>query len=265
MDESLHGEYLLERFGASERRPEIDFDEMGRIASQAPTPDDPLAGLLRVSDLPDDHASVRLVRSRRLPDLSTLYHSDDFLGWANRLSPGKYGADPPREPRLVIPFHREGRLIGFQGRSYDGSSRSKYLTVCLDKTVPFLYGWDGVDTSQEVVAVEGPIDSMFLDNSVATAGGSITRELEGTGVPRDRFVVAYDNEPRSPQTIKKMYKAVEMGYKVLVWPERVLEKDFNDLVLAGWTRSSVMTMVRERTFGDLDAVLELNSWKRAEV
>ena len=45
---------------------------------------------------------------------------------------------------------------------------------------------------------------------------------------KNNFIIVYDNEPRSPETIKKIDKAITLGYKVCIWPDDILVKDVND-------------------------------------
>lgn len=221
-----------------------------------------------MSDLPPDHVAVETCARRMIPPerWHELRHADDFPSWANTLVPDRYRVGKDPEPRLVIPVVVGGRLVGFQGRSY-GKSRSKYMTAALDRDAPFLYGWDRVDLDRTIVALEGPIDSMFVDNGVASAGGVISRELSRTGLGPEHFTIAYDNEPRSESTIRKMERTIELGYPILVWPERIRDKDVNDLVLrlvreGSYSPGLVDSMIRENTHVGLSAALAVSEWKK---
>lgn len=244
----------MESFASGARVPEIS--------------EDPLGDIPRVSELPGNHVAVETCRRRMIPvdRWDELRHADDFPSWANTLVPDRYRVGDEPEPRLVIPVIVGGKLVGFQGRSY-GDSNAKYLTAALDRESPFLYGWDRVDLDRTIVAVEGPIDSMFIDNGVASAGGVITRELSRTGLGREHFTVAYDNEPRSESTIQKMEKTIELGYPILVWPERIRDKDINDMVLrlsseGSYRAEDIDIMIRENTHVGLAASIALSEWKR---
>ena len=43
--------------------------------------------------------------------------------------------------------------------------------------LPKLYGLDKVNLTEKIYVVEGPIDSMFIDNSIAMAGADATKLL----------------------------------------------------------------------------------------
>lgn len=274
MDEEMYREYLLEAYEDKPKPRSDNFDRMSEIAAETPRPPERV-DLPRLSELPHDHPAAELARRRMIPAerWRDLYYAYDFRAWANTHVPGRYQEREQPEPRLVIPFWSRGerRLIGFQGRLMGpGDPSAKYLTAALDKTVPFLYGYDLMDPDRRVVAVEGPIDSMFLRNAVASAGGSITRELDRTGLPKGSFVISYDNEPRSQVTVDKIMRAVRANFPVFIWPRSVLEKDFNDyfcrLVSGGKTPDdagqAIRDMIESRTYQGLEAELELDSWKK---
>lgn len=279
VDDELYGEYLLEAFGRDDRRTSIEdeLDRAAELASQAPPEftrrSDPTDELPSVSELPRDHIARMTCVSRMIPRdrWDDVYHVDDFVGWAKKIVPGKYDSMTFTEPRLLLPIRdRTSRLIGFQGRSYSSASRAKYMTAALDREPPFLFGQERVQEGSPIVVMEGPIDSMFVPNAVASAGGVVQRELAKTGLSKSSFVVAYDNEPRSPITVDKVRRAAREGYPVFVWPEDVRAKDFNDwhvdLVESGVKPESIPGLmawhIARRTFTDLEAELEIQHWSK---
>lgn len=257
---------MLERYAdESPEVVEIEDEEFAAVPYFATEPVSALSTLPRVSILPPDHAAVQLVSSRKIPEerWRELRATDDWPAWVNTVLPGKYPDGRWPDPRLVIPFvSRDGVLVGLQGRTYPGSSSPKYMTVSLDKTRPFFYGADRIDVSSDVIIVEGPIDSMFLTNSVASAGGVIYREVKKTGLDESRFIVAYDNEPRSTTTVGKMEKAIELGFRVFVWPESVRCKDFNDWFLSGATTDEMMRAINDNSPSGLEASLAVAGWRK---
>ena len=267
IDPDLYREYCSEAFVESgyafkPRRKAVQTD-FNVLATPIPaSTENPLSGLLKPSKLPSDHIARQLCDRRQIP-YDRVLHCDDFNSWANTLISGKFSEDKV-EPRLVIPFWRDGKLHGFQGRSYDPKSKVKYLTVSLDTEIPILYRIDEVHKTVPIMAFEGPIDAMFLPNAIATAGGSIPSALNRSGLPKDRFVVCYDNEPRSKATVKKMREAVKAGYDVCIWPKYLKEKDANDMILGGFTPEQIVSMVRQGTKHGMLAELEITNWKKCE-
>ena len=60
--------------------------------------------------------------------------------------------------------------------------------------MPKLFGLDTINFDKTTFVFEGPIDSMFIPNSVATAGGDSVSAL--SGFDKKNMVIVYDNEPR---------------------------------------------------------------------
>lgn len=274
MDHLLKREYLMEEFSESGKPRKLteDFEKAEEVAASAPVPfvQEKTELLVPVRELQPNHYAVTYLRSRMIPESrwGEFYHTEHWSRWANGLVGQKYSEDQV-EARLVIMIGGpDGDLVGFQGRSY-GPSKAKYLTAALNRDPPFLFGYDRVDKTSPIVAVEGPIDSCFLDNAVASAGGKITRELLKTGLPKDRFVIVYDNEPRSDANVAKIKDAIDDGFPVFIWPETPY-KDINDLYVAMINRGAspeeahrrLEDMIRQRTFEGMAADLELSRWKK---
>lgn len=193
-------------------------------------------GLTPVSRLPKDHPSRVYIEKRLIPRRfhDDVFHCDGFFQWANLIVPGKYDKVKHDEPRIVVPFYRPiAGVVGFQGRALDETARSKYVSVKVDNILPLMYGLERVVPNRPIVALEGAFDSMFIDNSVACAGSTIATDLEvlvGLGVPKERFIIAYDNEPRKEDTVERMITDISKGFRVVVWPDWMREKDVNEYV-----------------------------------
>ena len=160
----------------------------------------PLKGLKKVSQLAPDHPIKVFVDERKIP---TIYHSKlfvcpNFMRFSNGLVPNKFSKDALAhdETRLLIPFLDSNKsLHAYQGRSLRANSAVKYITIVLEESVPKLYGLDTVDTNKTIYVLEGPIDSMFVPNAIATAGGDLVSAVKSLN--KNDLVIVYDNEPRS--------------------------------------------------------------------
>ena len=71
----------------------------------------------------------------------------------------------------------------------------------------------------------------------------------------------YDNEPRSPEIVRRIETAIssEQTNKVVIWPSNIHEKDINDMVLSG---HNVQSLVELNTYSGLEAKLKFTTWKR---
>lgn len=223
-----------------------------------------LSELQKVSQLSPKHPCKQYIDNRKIPTNLhyQLFYAERFKEWTNGMLPGKFDPIKREESRLVIPFLDQNKnLFGYQGRSLDKdeSQRVKYLTIMLEDK-PRIYGLDRVDFNRKWFCVEGPIDAMFVENCIATAGADIVAELERLKCNKDNGIIVYDNEPRNKDTIKKINKAIRKGWKVVIWPNSPDQKeDINDLALAGLPYMEILNI---NICHGLEAELRVAQWKR---
>lgn len=276
VDPSMYADYQKERVVAGLWRNSSTLrittnPSTRKTPPETTSPGDPLSPLLRVDTLKPDHIARLTCEKRKIPDLTRLYHCPRFYAWTNyALGVEKFSKKALYydHPRLVIPFLESSNggittgssgtsaLTAFQGRDYDPDSDNKYVTIRIDQENRAIYGLDRLGPGT-VYALEGPIDSMFLPNGIAFAGSD--HGALGRLDRRDDIVVVYDNEPRAPLTHRKIAHAIRDGYRVCIWPKRVIQKDVNDMVLAGIDPKPI---IDSRTFSGLEAELELATWKK---
>lgn len=227
--------------------------------------DSQLRHLRKVSQLDNDHIAKRYVLDRKIPTKyhAKLFFAPKFMEWTNTIVPGKFDKAALRheDARIVIPFiNKTGDMHAYQGRAL-GESDVKYIAIVTDETQPKVWGLDGVDLKSRYYAFEGPIDAMFLPNAVAVAGGDLNalNKLDTTNA-----VVVYDNEPRSSNAIKKIDKAINLGYNVCIWPDSIVEKDVNEMCLAGHSQDYIKQIIDQNTFSGLSAKMALSKWNKTE-
>lgn len=266
IDEHLHREYSLEKLKDSKSPQQVDLEEfVAKMKKPNFMKSEPLRGLRKVSQLDPADPVKLLVSKRKIPNPyhAKMFRAPKFFSWVNSFIPEKFDDESLLydETRLLIPFlNKKNEMHAFQGRSLDPNSKTKYITIVLDENQPKLYGMDTVDFDKKTYVFEGPIDSMFVPNSIATAGGDLVAALYG--LDKSKLVVVYDNEPRGRETVKKVDKAIMNGYNVCVWPNNLELKDVNDMVLSGLSADFVRYVIDTNTHRDLRAKLELNRWKR---
>lgn len=266
MDQNLYNEMQLERLADKKSPEQKSYEEfVEKMKPPVFLKSGPLKGLKKVSQLSPEHAVKKFVDKRKLPNP---YHAKtfacpNFMEYVNTLIPGKFDKDALKndEMRLLIPFFDKNKnLFAFQGRSLRNSN-PKYITIILNENMPKVYGLDTVDLDRTTFVFEGPIDSMFVPNSIATAGGDMISALKDFN--KSNLVIVYDNEPRSPETKKKLDKAILNGYNVCIWPDNLEHKDVNDMVLAGLSPEFITHIIQQNTYRDLAAKLALTKWSKA--
>ena len=190
---------------------------------------------------------------RRRLDPEKFYWAEDFTGFVNSIKP-TFGSHVPKESRIIIPLYYNKDLVGVQGRSVDPSP-VKYITTIFHDDAPKIYGLDNIRRDAPVFITEGPFDSTFIRNSIAMCGADADVSRWGVSDP----VYGYDNEPRSPEIVRRIEIAISTQQTVVIWPSNIHEKDINDMVLAG---HDVQSVVESNVYSGLKAKLQFNTWKR---
>ena len=267
VDPVLYDEFIREKVAIDPvEKPKNEITEfVEKMQPPKFVKDGPLKGLKKVSALSQDHPVKIYVQRRMIPSNQhyKLYIVKHFKKWVNTFMPGKFESEDNDEPRLIIPFlDQDKNLFGFQGRSLLKGSKIRYITIITDKEKPKLFGLDAFDPSKPAYVVEGPIDSMFLPNGLASAGGDIITDLPRVSENKDQFTIVYDNEPRNKDIVRNIEKAIDNGYKVCLWPDSVKQKDINDMVLAGQSPAKIVDIINNNTYKGLEAKLELATWKK---
>jgi hypothetical protein len=261
----MYKEYSLEKFGARAHKHTPKQQSSGykkvdirRLRKPRYIKDSPLSKIKKISQLQWDHPAKRYVQNRKIPPMlhGELFYAPKFYAWVNECVPDKFPVISKDEPRLIIPFIDEhSKLIGFQGRAF-GKSNLKYITIMLDEDAPKIYGLNRIDHRKPIIIVEGPIDSMFLDNAIAMAGADSARFTEKNAV------YCWDNEPRSKEIVRRLDKAIDEGKKVVIYPNNIIFKDINDMVLGGMDPAEIQAIISSNTYEGLTAKAKLSEWKK---
>jgi len=261
VDSNLLQEYQLERYKNGEtgnnNYPKPDFEE---YKQETPKFKKSLE-LPSIDNLPEAHYAKVYVQQRRIPETfwSQLYYAEDFAAFIQNLGIENAGLKE-KDNRLVIPFYdKEKNLVALQGRAL-GESKLRYITLKLHDDNKKIYGLDRIDEDKLIYVVEGPIDSMFLENAVATADSnleSITNVLD-----KSKVALVFDNEPRNKEIVAKMEKAIDNHFNVVIWPPMIDKKDINDMVLDGFSPDEIQDIIDNNTFVNLRAKMEFVNWKK---
>lgn len=259
VDESLLKEYQLERYRNGTERGNYskpDFSE----AKEKPVFKERIR-LESIESLPEEHFAKRYIKSRKIPVVfeSQLYFAPDFKQFVETLGIEKENLHKD-DQRLVIPFYDSKKnLIAIQGRAL-GKSELRYITIKLDDDFDKVFGLDRINQDEMIYVVEGPIDSMFLENAVATADAnleSITKLFD-----KSQVTLVFDNEPRNKQIVEKINLAIDNHFNVVIWPEFIDSKDINEMVLDGFSPDEIQDIISKNTFVNLRAKMEFVNWKK---
>lgn len=265
IDNSVHKEYLLERYKSGE-------DNLPKTTTLYNIPS-PKFGVIEkklwdnaesCDKLPADHECTQYLINRNIPKdkwsrLLFTEHYKDFCDEVNK----NHGKTLDNDKRLVIPYYSEyGELVAVSGRALETSSEKlRYVTVrTTDSDDMLIYGVDNVDITKRLYIVEGPLDSLFINNCVAAGSTSLLQASKKLSAPD--IVLVFDNEPRNKEVVNIIKKAIDAGEKVVVWDEFIEGKDINEMVNKGKSVSEIKNIIDQSVYSGLEAQLKFNLWKR---
>ena len=252
IDVTLHKQYVMEKF----KEGHSSISGVGNFVVDQPKFEfkkpvfEKKLDLPRASEIP---IATKYLEKRKI-DPSKFYFTKEFQKWTNTHKQ-TFDTIHRDESRVIIPLHdTDKNLVGFQGRSL-GPNSVKYITVMLNEDAPKIYGLDKIDEKKPIYITEGPFDSTFVENSVAMCGS----DLDIGSFGWSSYIWVFDNEPRNREIVKRISNTIDKGEQVIIWPTEIVEKDINDMALAG---HDIMSILESNTYSGLKAKVKFNTWKK---
>ena len=216
-----------------------------------------------VNSLAVNHPARKYVDSRMIPGFQ---HKHIYYAEHMKAFEAFDGVDiDVDEPRIAIPVcDRDGDLVGIVCRSLAKNASLRYINVKIkDKTM--IFGLDRVDPTSTIYVVEGPIDSLFLPNSIAVIGLSFSKVRELLSeykLAKDQLVIVIDNQPRNKDVCKILSRLIDDGFNVVIWPiDESLGKDINELIKdSGVSPRDVFRAINSGTCRGIEARLRFSKW-----
>ena len=229
LDPTLHKQYTMEKFKEGYTGKNFVVEEP-KLEFKKPIFKKQL-DLPKASEVP----IAKEYLEKRMLDPTKFYFAKKFRTWVNSKK-RTFDSVQKDESRIIIPMYdTERNLIGFQGRAL-GPNFVKYITVMLNDDAPKVFGLEQIDKTKTVYVTEGPFDSTFIRNSIAMCGAD--GDVRGWGISSPVWV--YDNEPRSNEILRRIESTIDRGESVVIWPQKIKEKDINDMVLSKYDIMSIL-------------------------
>jgi transcription elongation factor Elf1 len=267
VDSSLYKEYVLERYASGETN---NSRTTNTVLNISPPRFDKVAKQKSfehgewVNALPSGHFCLEYVTKRKIPEkfFDRLLFTSHYKQFCDALIPN-HGKQILDDARLVIPFYDEyNDLIAISGRALETSDKTlRYVTIRTNESEDkLLYGLERVDKSKPVKIVEGPIDSLFLSNCVASGDANLT--IAAKNIDSDKKILIFDNEPRNKEIVKMMQDAIKLEHNVVIWPDTIAGKDINEMVMSGLSPDEIEKIISSNTFRNLEAQTKFVFWKK---
>lgn len=264
LDESLYKNYILERYSQGEngnsnyQKPEFKFKAVRFDKLEKCTYENAHA----LYELPKEHYAVQYANNRKISSkyFAEIFFTDKFKTFVHELNPdSEYNIFD--DARLVFPFYNESNQIeAVVGRALEADNKKRYLKINFDEEQFILYGKNRIKWNEKIKIVEGPIDSLFLNNCVAVGSSALISAAEH--LKDHETILIFDNEPRNLEIAKLVEKAINKNYSVVIWPENVQGKDINEMILNGHSENNIENIIENNTFHGLEAKLKYTMWRK---
>jgi len=270
---TLYEEYKKELYGLNtiaKKRPEVSASlgnvERVKRTIQTIKSKDILKDLISLND-----DAIAFCHNRKLPKafIKELYYSDNYIKFLK--SHDLYENDylPEVDRRIVIPYYNKEKVLTYiQGRSID-ENKMRYVTTKLNEDCPKIWGLDRIDNNKKIRITEGVLDAIFIDNCLAVGGGTSSFDVLYEQVAADNIIMCFDRDVSHNSGLKRILeKNIGKGVGVFFWDggkvtikEKSI-KDFNDMILCGYSVADIDDIIKQNTYYGLEASVKLKMLRR---
>lgn len=217
----------------------------------------------KLSELNDEHPARQYMLNRKVPEseYKRLYYTDKFSELVLHSFGDKYENIKKPDSGILFLLHAYDndvcQIVGYQLRSIDPNiSKAQRFMTCAYDGYNIMFGLDKLDITKPHYVVEGPIDSLFIGNSIAV----ITSTLWKANLQNAIYI--NDCEPRNQSVSKQVKKCIDAGYKTVMLPEQYTGMDINDIAKTGVVDNSLLNLINENTYQGLPAKVFFAKWSK---
>ena len=177
--------------------------------------------------------------------------------------------DKIHKNRVVFPFYnteKNAKIMFYQSRALyrEDEETAKYLSKT--NSDKYIFNLDRVSPDIDYIFLqEGPIDAMFLKNSVALAGIHPTEnqiEILKMYFPMHNLVYVMDNQWIDKASHEHTKKLLDKGESVFLWPKEFIKyKDLNELCVKQEINEIPYKFIVKNTFKDMKGKLQFSQIK----
>jgi transcription elongation factor Elf1 len=267
VDGSLYKEYVLERYKSGES----GFSNFKEPTFNVPSPRFDKLDKPKIfehaefcSNLSSEHFCLAYLKNRQIPKefYSQLLFTSHYKKFIDALVPN-HGKKLIDDARVIIPFYDVyNNLIAVSGRALETSDKTlRYITIrTTDSEEKLVFGMDRVSVHEPVRVVEGPLDSLFIKNCVASADANLAIVAEN--ISAGKKVLIFDNEPRNKEIVKLMQESIKSNHNIVIWPNTIQAKDVNEMIMSGVSVGEIESIISSNTFNGLQAQTKFVFWKK---
>lgn len=151
---------------------------------------------------------------------------------------------------IIIPLFEGDKWFGFYSRSIHTKTFHTYIPS--KNTGYKLWNYFSVNKKDTVYIFEAIFNALSTTlPSIACLGSDIEKDRL---VELSKPVFVFDNDSTGRS---KALKYAKLGYNVFIWPDKIKEKDINDLLKNGWEVEDIDKLIVGNVFNSLDAEVRL--------
>ena len=267
VDGTLYKEYILERYKSGES----GFSNFKEPTFNVPSPRFDKLDKPKIfehaefcSNLSSEHFCLAYLKNRQIPKefYSQLLFTSHYKKFIDALVPN-HGKKLIDDARVIIPFYDVyNNLIAVSGRALETSDKTlRYITIrTTDNEEKLVFGMDRVSVHEPVRVVEGPLDSLFVKNCIASADANLAIVAEN--ISAGKKVLIFDNEPRNKEIVKLMQESIKSNHNIVIWPNTIQANDVNEMVMSGISVDEIESIISSNTFSGLEAQTKFVFWKK---
>lgn len=211
--------------------------------------------LIRCSELEKSHEAIKYLLSRKVPESSfkNVFWCSDIQKMINEKIPKNYKSF--LKSGLVWEMRNEtGSLVGFQCRTIRADAPK---TMRFAKFVISSGGFIRNGIKSPFIVLEGPIDGMFFENSIA---------LCSTGLKSFNFsdtIYFFDQEPRNSAVCRGMERAIKNKQLVCILPKKYHGMDINDIIVKfKMSPENIKNLISENSFKGIHGLVRLAEFRK---
>lgn len=128
-----------------------------------------------------------------------------------------YSSEGDYKNRVVIPYYKNGKLIGFNSRYiYDGDKKFRYMYfLSHSQFEDYIYNLENVVSDDYCILVEGPFDLMILKqygykNVISTLSTRVSEKHLQHIIQFKKIIFCFDDDKESKAGQKAVMKTAEM-------------------------------------------------------
>jgi hypothetical protein len=256
-------QYINDTYFHKKEKTVIDFNESARINKIELTK---FIDSCKLFGFKKDLSKINFVndylKSRNLLQFKNkFWYIENFYGLTEFLKTGEI--KPTFDPRLIIPFTKNDtkEIYAIQGRTLINKI-PKYITFMLNTEYHKLYNYHNIDKSKLVYITEGPIDSMFLPNSIALTGSKINQDIINF-LKSINCIMILDTDFIYNNDIRKIMKQfISEGLKVYIpSKEHSKFKDINDLAMV-YTKNEILDIINNNNYSGITANVKMSEYRK---